>query len=136
MAENMNFKTDNSFCYEKSNGNCEEYGRLYLWKGIDSICPPGWRVASKEDFDKLLKISYEQLIYAGSSGFSARFSGWRSLNGNFNNLGDASYFWSNTENDANSAWALVIDGNSATAKTISLNRSCALSVRCIKKDED
>ena len=31
MAENLNFETDNSFCYNDSAEYCEKYGRLYTW---------------------------------------------------------------------------------------------------------
>ena len=31
MAENLNFKTDSSFCYKDSAEYCEKYGRLYRW---------------------------------------------------------------------------------------------------------
>ena len=31
MAENLNYETANSFCYEKYASNCSKYGRFYLW---------------------------------------------------------------------------------------------------------
>ena len=31
MAENLNYKTDNSFCYKDNASNCSKYGRLYTW---------------------------------------------------------------------------------------------------------
>ena len=31
MAENLNYETDNSFCYNDSAEYCEKYGRLYTW---------------------------------------------------------------------------------------------------------
>ena len=31
MAENLNFETDNSFCYNNSAEYCEKYGRFYTW---------------------------------------------------------------------------------------------------------
>ena len=31
MAENLNFETDSSFCYNDSAEYCEKYGRLYTW---------------------------------------------------------------------------------------------------------
>lgn len=38
MAENLNFKTDNSFCYNDSAEYCEKYGRLYTWAAaVDSV---------------------------------------------------------------------------------------------------
>jgi uncharacterized protein (TIGR02145 family) len=31
MAENLNYETDNSFCYNDNSANCSKYGRLYTW---------------------------------------------------------------------------------------------------------
>jgi uncharacterized protein (TIGR02145 family) len=70
MAENLNYETANSFCYEDNVSNCTKYGRLYTWAAaMDSagvysvnskgcgygghcsvkppargICPEGWHV--------------------------------------------------------------------------------------------
>jgi len=141
MAENMKFASPKSFCYDDRESYCKQNGRLYTWEEIDTICPSGWRIPAKRDFDNLLgefenteESAFDQLVIgSGNSGFSAIYGGWRSLNGNFNNRGDGTYFWTSSKNKNNSAWALSIDGNSADAKMISLNRNCGLSVRCIKK---
>jgi uncharacterized protein (TIGR02145 family) len=31
MAQNLNYQTGNSWCYDGDNSNCEKYGRLYDW---------------------------------------------------------------------------------------------------------
>ena len=82
MAENLNYKTKNSWCgggLEKTEGDCSKYGRLYTWAAaIDSvklykdkalycgygktcslpdtvygICPPGWHLPDTTDWNKL-----------------------------------------------------------------------------------
>ncbi len=80
MAENLNFSTNSSFCYENKPSLCDKYGRLYTWaaamdsagvystngKGcghrsrscapiypVRGICPSGWHLPSREDFDIL-----------------------------------------------------------------------------------
>ena len=38
MAENLNYKTDNSWCYDDESDNCAKYGRLYTWAAaMDSV---------------------------------------------------------------------------------------------------
>ena len=38
MAENLNFVTDNSWCYGDDPANCAKYGRLYTWgAAMDSV---------------------------------------------------------------------------------------------------
>ena len=79
MAENLNLKTDNSYCYHDSTENCTKYGRLYTWaaamdsvgkwssnsKGcgnhttcsptypVQGVCPEGWHLPSKAEFETL-----------------------------------------------------------------------------------
>lgn len=53
MAQNLNYKTDDSYCYGEKNpqftsDKCEKYGRLYRIKETlemtDGVCPQGWHV--------------------------------------------------------------------------------------------
>jgi uncharacterized protein (TIGR02145 family) len=50
MAENLNYQTDGSLCYDNDNSNCNKYGRLYNWTEALTVCPPGWRLPSHEDW--------------------------------------------------------------------------------------
>lgn len=53
MAENLNYKTDSSYCYNDSTENCEIYGRLYEWSSALTACPEGWRISDYSDWDLL-----------------------------------------------------------------------------------
>ena len=79
MAENLNFETEKSFCYDDVSRNCAKYGRLYTWaEAMDSVgtwsmngkgcgytvmcsptypvrgvCPKGWHLPTKEEWDTL-----------------------------------------------------------------------------------
>ena len=79
MAENLNYKVENSYCYNDSAKYCEKYGRLYTWaasmdsagvfsndgKGcgyssecvptypVRGICPNGYHLPSKEEWEKI-----------------------------------------------------------------------------------
>ena len=38
MAENLNYETANSYCYNNADSNCTKYGRLYTWAAaMDSV---------------------------------------------------------------------------------------------------
>ena len=72
MAENLNYKVEDSYCYQEWDLDyCNEYGRLYTWtaavaksesecgpgEGCDGtnslvrgVCPNGWRMPTTEDF--------------------------------------------------------------------------------------
>lgn len=49
MAENMNFKTDDSWCYNDDSEKCEKYGRLYSFEQAKAICPEGWHLPTSTD---------------------------------------------------------------------------------------
>ncbi|HNY31528.1 MAG TPA: FISUMP domain-containing protein [Fibrobacteria bacterium] len=73
MAENLNFKVVNSWCFQNNEELCPMFGRLYTWPvamGLDSsytigtasgallhqgICPSGWHVPSDAEWDTLAK---------------------------------------------------------------------------------
>ncbi len=54
MAENLNFETEYSSCYNDSTKYCEKYGRLYSWyDAVDSACPTGWHLPKTTEFETL-----------------------------------------------------------------------------------
>jgi len=79
MAQNLNYKTENSYCYNYTASYCSKYGRLYTWaaamdsagtwttngKGcgynktcsptypVRGVCPSGWHLPSKDEWNTL-----------------------------------------------------------------------------------
>ena len=41
MAENLNYETTDSYCYDDYMSNCVKYGRLYEWNRALIACPAG-----------------------------------------------------------------------------------------------
>ena len=42
MAENLNYETEKSYCYNDSVEYCATYGRFYEWNAAMRACPEGW----------------------------------------------------------------------------------------------
>jgi uncharacterized protein (TIGR02145 family) len=117
FAENLNYQTGNSWCYDNDNGKCDIYGRLYDWQSALNACPAGWHLPSDNEWD-ILDGSLPRpngdaggmLKEAGlrhwnspntggtnSSGFTALPGGTRALNEvDFVNLGKTGTWWSST----------------------------------------
>ncbi len=148
MAENLNYKTDGSYCYNDDNGNCKEYGRLYTWMAAMQACPSGWHLPSSDEFETLLKIvendSREGINKLkairwedgeGKYGFSALPAGflyneYREYRGG----GHYTYFWTSTKVNDDQAYRLLINDNSASRDTLRLtyrSRNNGYSVRCL-----
>jgi len=92
MAENLNYKAENSLCYgedgnvdrlifigtarlsdKEIQANCDKYGRLYNWEAAMKACPNGWHLPSDEEWVKLYR-------YVGGSEIAGKYlkskSGW------------------------------------------------------------
>jgi uncharacterized protein (TIGR02145 family) len=69
MAENLNYETPKSKCYDNAPSNCAKYGRLYTWdeamngaagsntdpSGVQGACPAGWHLPSSAEWITLIK---------------------------------------------------------------------------------
>ena len=113
MAENLNFETDSSYCYNDSAKYCSKYGRFYAWTAAMTACPSGWRLPTKEEFETLFSAvggqSTAGSVLKSTSGwygigndsdafaFSALPAGIRGLSGDYGYEGDYAFFWSSTE---------------------------------------
>lgn len=56
MAENLNYRTGGSECYDNNPEKCDQYGRLYDFKTALKACPAGWHLPSVEEWRSLEKF--------------------------------------------------------------------------------
>lgn len=73
MAENLNYRTRDSYCYEDKISNCDKYGRLYTWDAAITACPSGWHLPSHAEWETLVTA------VGGESGAGTKLkstSGW------------------------------------------------------------
>ena len=154
MAENLNFKTDSSFCNNNSADNCEKYGRLYIWGNAKSACPSGWHLPSNEEWDTLftavsgqftagtkLKFASGWKEYKGKNGngtdafgFSALPAGHRDDDGAFFDEGYSANFWSSTDVNSGDAYCMRLYYNGDHAYLGYYNKDNGFSVRCLQDD--
>jgi len=60
MAENLNYagkKDDIGICYGKKPENCEKYGALYTSDEAKKVCPSGWHLPSKKEWQTLINFA-------------------------------------------------------------------------------
>jgi len=70
MAENLNYKTANSSCYDDVDSNCTNWnGRLYTWDEAQTACPAGWHLASDDEWTSML--NKVEAIYNGTQNHQA-----------------------------------------------------------------
>jgi uncharacterized protein (TIGR02145 family) len=140
MAENLAYyNTDGCWAYENNNSNLAKYGYLYNWETAKNVCPAGWHLPTKEEFEAFLTSiggsgpqSYSALIASGSSGFSVTFGGCRGGNGEFNLLNTFTLFWSSTVFNTEDACNLGMGSSKEGAIIGTIYKDAGLSVRCIR----
>ena len=108
MAENLNYETANSYCYNDTASNCAKYGRLYTWAAavgqsefacgylhncslpsgdIQGVCPTGWHLPNSVEWEALLsfvddstpdKLIPINVVYSNAGYVLKSSSGWDS----------------------------------------------------------
>lgn len=159
MAENLNYQTGGSKCYENKPENCETYGRLYVWSEAVTVCPEGWHLPNEQelkdlrtlagqkagDIDKAgtvlkSKTGWDWNEYDGKSGNGTDGLGFGALPAGFyfsgsdlfTTEGDYADFWSSTEYGSGSAYSLNLYYSIEGARLFSDSKLNGFSVRCVK----
>jgi uncharacterized protein (TIGR02145 family) len=166
MNENLNYETGTSWCYNNDPSYCITYGRLYNWatimnganssnfvpSGVQGICPTGWHIPSKAEWDilinhlgtfsvaggKMKEIGFEHwnvpnVGATNESGFTALPGGRRRTDGTFYHMGEVGIWWSTTDISPNSyasSTNVYYDIDDTIQNYIS--KANGFSLRCIK----
>lgn len=133
--------------------NKEKFGALYNAYAIDSgkLCPVGWHVPSREEWDNLRDFLGDTLKGGGqlkgrgteiwldpnkgaenSSGFSATGAGIRYFEGSFTAQSSFTAIWSSTNEGTKNSWYLSLYFGDETVKMGHASKNNGFSVRCIK----
>lgn len=157
MAQNLNYETEDTYCYGNELINCAKYGRLYKKNLAMEICPAGYHLPALIEWKKFFfalggqntvgkKLkSLKGWIYGGngddSYGFSVVPAGAHEKD--FLDEGVSAYFWSSEEVDDNKTYfvKLKYDTDNANVEIYSsevhqygmtVYHNSAFSVRCVK----
>jgi uncharacterized protein (TIGR02145 family) len=141
------------YCYNDDSANCTTYGGLYQWneavqydtlEKAKGICPFGWHIPTKAEFDTLSKFEHgnsnalktinqgkENGIGTNTSGFSALLSGYRYINGVFYRYKKTACFWSSTKFSEILADNMDLNEKDNDVSLDRFNIINGFSVRCI-----
>lgn len=183
MAENLNYADevatpnlkDNNWCNPNVENYCQEYGRLYSWTAAmdlpsdylaqsameaglievphRGICPEGWHVPSKEEFNELRNYIYEKektaliasslmssegwkeggVIGNDKYGFNAKASGLYTVESdNFTQVTINAAWWSIIETSNLKAYRMALSYDSNGVIDSDMSKTSSRSVRCLK----
>ena len=161
MVENLNYATEMSVCPDGDSRNCKRLGRLYTWADAKSVCPEGWRLPTKADFEALVNAASGDAaqFHNGNSdavsnkvgaalksrdgwfkkgngsdefGFNALPAGYRGADSKFDGIGGYAYFWSATEDPENSESNAFYLFLSFSSDVVSLNAFAKEDYRSVR----
>lgn len=141
LAENLAYKSEDSYPPNGDYFNISTYGRLYTWQAAQTVCPKRWHLPSKEEFERLLvnvcgRNSAGEIKSKGcreklnTIGFNILTAGDRWNSGDYENFGSFANLWSSTPVEKDLAYSLYV--YSFGALVGSSGRIYAFSVRCVK----
>ncbi|MCL2206938.1 MAG: hypothetical protein FWB90_02455 [Fibromonadales bacterium] len=129
MAENLNYKTGNSWCYENDDYNCNMYGRLYDWNTAAKACPSGWHLPTRREWSEVSATEFAALL---GGNLSSEFNHAVPANEyKFLNKEKTGNWWS-TEYGNNDAYSRYIQANDNELNEKIANKSLGYSVRCVQ----
>ncbi len=176
MAENLNYAYSSteeldfpaSTCYEHSGKYCEKYGRLYTWPAavdkwesecgyqtcslpsgnIQGVCPSGWHLPSKVEWETLLwtvggNLTAAEMLKSTSGwlldgngtdsfGFSALPAGQEYNVIDFKDEERATYFWTSTQSNNNHVYHVAMGYDVTNPYVAYISKKYWFSVRCLK----
>lgn len=179
-----------SVCYKNKSSNCKKYGRYYTWAAamdsaavfsrdgegcgftqnhcktsgmVQGVCPDGWHLPSKEEFEQLVKAAGDANEYCSAGlnlksrsgwdnwfgnkgngtdilGFAALPAGYYDVNDSkwqFDSKGTFGQFWtsSNYEYSIGGAYILILSNSDSCARIdFQYVSELGFSVRCVKNN--
>ncbi len=152
LGDNLNYKTEGSFCYKDDDDQCMVYGRLYTWDAAKKACPAGFRLPTHADFESLwtaagADFNAGYLIKAdyGWSGdtngndtlkFSAMPAGNRFDDETYGNTAKFAFFWSSDDSSEGiapgSARVWYLTSKFMAFGYMSKPKNFGFSVRCVR----
>ena len=148
MAENLNYATSGSQCYDNKLENCQKYGRLYDWNTAMRACPYGWHLPSDYEWFVLMDAVYGEKTagkklkaksgwYGNGNGtdefgFSALPGGFGLFFDFFDDVGYYGHWWSASEGGSGSAYRRIMYYNHEDVYWLFGVKSNLFSVRCVQ----
>jgi uncharacterized protein (TIGR02145 family) len=142
------------YCFNDDTNNCNKYGGLYQWNEAmqyssadhtQGICPSGWHIFTKEEYQALektvnkdgnsLKAQGQGIgVTAGTNttGFSGLFAGYRKGHGGFSEQSQHTYYWARTEADSGTVYNMHLGEDTCTVDLYYYGKTDGFSIRCIK----
>ena len=138
FAENMNYKSENSFCYKGEPAYCDVFGRLYTWDDALSVCPEGWHLSTQKEWAEVynshggrLKAA-PALLKGGASGLNLVLGGFGDPGDSYTDVGINGNYWDAEGGSSRSAGLITVYEKVEEIFHVQIGNGHRNSVRCVK----
>lgn len=138
FAQNLNYKSPESFCYKNESAYCEVYGRLYTFDAAMKACPDGWHVPTIGEWNLVLNTygglheSGLALQAGGESKLNLLLGGFGDPGKVFKNIGVGGNYWDAEKKSSSTAGLISIQKDSEAVFHSSIGNWHRNSCRCVK----
>ncbi|MEM8938067.1 MAG: FISUMP domain-containing protein [Bacteroidota bacterium] len=138
MAENLNYKVPDSYCYKNEPAYCDVYGRLYTFKAATEACPDGWHVPTIDEWNLLfqtyggIKKAGDALQKAGESKLDLILGGFGDPGSVFKNIGISGNYWDAEKKSENTSGIVSVQKGSSEIYHSVIGDWHRNSCRCLK----
>ncbi len=138
MAQNLNYETEDSFCYKNEKAYCEVYGRLYTFHAAREACMEGWHVPTIAEWNLLfakyggIREAGLALQNGGDSQMNLRSGGFGDPGRVFKNIGISGNYWDAEKKSSNISGLISLQRGSKKIYHSVIGDWYRNSCRCIK----
>ena len=134
-VNNMHKSMDGIGCaYNNDATNIDKHGLLYTWHDVMAITR-NQLIPSLESWKNIIhlgggkELAYLTLGENGPTMIDITFSGRKATNGQFTGLNEEGWYWTSTEADMYTAWAVRFYSNGQEVEFLKISKNEALSLR-------
>ena len=139
MADNLNYESENSFCYNDYLAYCEVYGRLYTWEEAPEVCPEGWHLPTSDEWQSLYKKygttkdAGSALLEEGESELGLKMGGFGELNDTYIDVGVNAYYWKLLGKSSKESGLIAVHSDTGEISDVEIADRHKNSIRCVKE---
>ncbi|PIB35486.1 hypothetical protein BFP72_08815 [Reichenbachiella sp. 5M10] len=140
MAQNLNYASEGSYCYNNYEEYCDTFGRLYTWAGALEACPAGWHMTVDAEWEAMTnkhggkKSAGATFKEGGESGLNLLMAGFGEPNGAYIDVGVNGYYWKRKNLNDQAPGLITIHNGVDYFTDDHINASHRNSIRCVRND--
>lgn len=138
MADNLNYESDNSYCYKGEPAYCSVFGRLYNYEDALNVCMEGWHLSTSKEWEEMYN-SFGGRFEAGNAfraggdaNLGVKMGGFGDPGDIYNDAGISANFWDAESRTARTAGLITIHQTVNEVFHVPIGNEHRNSVRCVK----